>query len=32
MLLKMNAAIRVESEKGLGTTVVIDLPEAQDGS
>jgi PAS domain S-box-containing protein len=30
MLLKMNAAIRVESEKGLGTTVVIDLPEAQD--
>jgi PAS domain S-box-containing protein len=31
MLLKMNAAIRVESEKGLGTTVVIELPEAEDG-
>jgi PAS domain S-box-containing protein len=30
MLVKMNAAIRLESEKGMGTTVMIDLPEAKD--
>lgn len=32
MLLKMDAAIRVESEKGMGSTVMIDLPEAKDGA
>jgi PAS domain S-box-containing protein len=32
MLLKMEATIRVESEKGMGSTVMIDLPEAKDGA
>jgi PAS domain S-box-containing protein len=31
MLLKMSATIEVESEKGLGTSVEIHLPEARDG-
>lgn len=32
MLLKMEAVIRVESEKGMGTSVMIDLPEAKNAA